>query len=395
MAVQVPRLPKYRHYRPKDLAVVRLAGKDHYLGKYGSEESREAYRRLIAEHLAAPLPPSRPPGPDAGLTIDGLILAYFERFVHTYYVKDGRPTSEVDNVRQALRFLRPAYGTTPAASFSPLALRAVREEMVRSGRCRNLINKDIGRVRGMFRWAVEHELLPLATYQALATVAGLRQGRSGAKERPPVGPVADEVVERTLTRLSPTVATMVRVQLFSGMRPQEVVLMRAADLDRTDPACWVYTPPRHKSEHHGRQRQIHLGPRAIDLLRPYLEEAPAGFLFSPRRAEARRRAELRARRGSPPTPSQLSRRPKAEPRRSPGERYDVGSYRKAIRRACKKLDMKIWFPHQLRHSAATLIRARFGLEAAQVVLGHQEAVTSQIYAQRDERRAREVMKEIG
>jgi hypothetical protein len=43
------RLPKYRHYKPKDLAVVRLDGEDHYLGRYGSEESRETYRRLIAE----------------------------------------------------------------------------------------------------------------------------------------------------------------------------------------------------------------------------------------------------------------------------------------------------------------------------------------------------------
>jgi hypothetical protein len=25
-------LPKYRHYKPKNLAVVRLDGKDHYLG---------------------------------------------------------------------------------------------------------------------------------------------------------------------------------------------------------------------------------------------------------------------------------------------------------------------------------------------------------------------------
>jgi integrase len=395
MPVQVPRLPKYRHYKPKDLAVVRLAGKDHYLGKYGSEQSREAYWRLIAEHLAVPLPPSSPPAPDAGLTIDGLILAYFERFVAAYYVKDGRPTSEQDNVRQALRFLRLAYGTTPAAAFGPLALKAVREEMIRSGRCRSLINKDVGRIRGMFRWAVEHELLPLATFQALATIAGLRQGRSGAKERPPVGPVADEMVERTLTRLSPTVATMVRVQRLSGMRPQELVLLRAADIDRSDPTCWVYTPRHHKSEHHGRQRLIYLGPRAIELLLPYLEQAPVGYLFSPRRAEERRRAELRAGRRTPLTPSQRARGPKAEPRRSPGDRYDVASYRKAVRRACKKLGLAIWFPHQLRHSAGTEIRRRFGLESSQAVLGHAELGTTQIYAAVDRSRAREVMEQIG
>ena len=46
------RLPKYRHYKPKNLAVVRIDGKDHYLGPYGSPESQDTYRRLLAEWLA-------------------------------------------------------------------------------------------------------------------------------------------------------------------------------------------------------------------------------------------------------------------------------------------------------------------------------------------------------
>jgi hypothetical protein len=46
------RLPKYRHYKPKDLAVVRIDGRDHYLGRFGSEESQEKYRRLVAGWLA-------------------------------------------------------------------------------------------------------------------------------------------------------------------------------------------------------------------------------------------------------------------------------------------------------------------------------------------------------
>ena len=33
MPASTPHLPKYRHYKPKDLAVVRIDGKDHYLGK--------------------------------------------------------------------------------------------------------------------------------------------------------------------------------------------------------------------------------------------------------------------------------------------------------------------------------------------------------------------------
>ena len=45
------RVPKYRHYKPKNLGVVRIEGKDHYLGKYQSPKSLEEYHRLIAELL--------------------------------------------------------------------------------------------------------------------------------------------------------------------------------------------------------------------------------------------------------------------------------------------------------------------------------------------------------
>ena len=39
--------PAYRHYKPKNLAVVRIEGKDHYLGRFGSDESHELYEKLI------------------------------------------------------------------------------------------------------------------------------------------------------------------------------------------------------------------------------------------------------------------------------------------------------------------------------------------------------------
>src|SRR3954451_21465818 len=92
------RLPKYRRYKPKDLAVVRIDGHDHYLGRYGSEESREKYRRLIAEWLGRlPQLPAGGKAADAeGLTISELILAYLT-FAEGYYRKDGRPTREPVN----------------------------------------------------------------------------------------------------------------------------------------------------------------------------------------------------------------------------------------------------------------------------------------------------------
>ena len=54
-----------------------------------------------------------------------------------------------------------------------------------------------------------------------------------------------------------------------------------------------------------------------------------------------------------------------------------------------------WSPNQLRHTAATEIRRLYGLEADQVTLVHASADVSQIYAERDLDKAREVMREVG
>jgi hypothetical protein len=75
--------------------------------------------------------------------------------------------------------------------------------MVEAGRCWSLINKDVNGIKGMFRWAVEQELLPVTVYPALQAVAGLRKGRSEAREAEPVGPAPEEHVRATLPHLSP------------------------------------------------------------------------------------------------------------------------------------------------------------------------------------------------
>jgi integrase len=387
------RVPSYRCHKPSGQAVVTLDGRDHYLGRHGSAESRRAYDRLVAEYLATRARRTAAAAPPADLTVNELLLRYWEH-ARSYYVKDGRPTSEPETIRQALRPVRELYGDTPARDFGPLALKAVRGAMIERGWCRTYINKQVDRVRRMFAWAAENELVSVAVYHALKTVAGLRKDRSEAREKPPVGPVPDELVEKTLSRLSPTVAAMVRVQRLTGMRPQEVILMRGADIDRADPACWVYRPSRHKAQHHDRERLVYLGPRAQAILAPFLVTEPTGYLFSPRRAEAQRRAEERAGRARPAGTGHPSRL-RGAPKRSPGEVYDGGAYRKAIRRACQKLGLPIWYPHQIRHSAATEFRRRYGLEVTQALLGHRELGVTQVYAEVDRQRARSVMAEGG
>jgi hypothetical protein len=71
------------------------------------------------------------------------------------------------NSRFAVRPLRKLYGTTPACEFGPLALKAVREEMIQADICRNEINKRMGRFKRMFAWGVENELIPALVHHGL------------------------------------------------------------------------------------------------------------------------------------------------------------------------------------------------------------------------------------
>ena len=57
--------------------------------------------------------------------------------------------------------------------------------------------------------------------------------------------------------------------------------------------------------------------------------------------------------------------------------------------------LNLWTPNQLRHSRATLIREEYGIEAAQVVLGHSDCEITRVYAERDFAKAAGIMSVIG
>ncbi len=96
------------------------------------------------------------------------------------------------------------------------------------------------------------------------------------------------------------------------------------------------------------------------------------------------------------TASQAKRRRKTNPKRRPGERYTIDSYRYAITKACKRAGVPKWFPHQLRHNAATRIEQEHGVEVARIILGHRHAsVTEAVYIERDGSVAAKVMQEMG
>jgi integrase len=160
---------------------------------------------------------------------------------------------------------------------------------------------------------------------------------------------------------------MVKLQQATGMRPSEVCCLRPIDVDRRSDV-WIYHPTEHKAQHHNKSRSVLLGPKAQEILRPYLLRPEREYCFRPDRHVAVPISQ---------------------------KRYRKDSYRRAIARACDRAfpapkgtkDVEAWrrehrwAPNQLRHSFATYARETHGLEVAQILLGHARCDTTQVYAQ--------------
>ena len=393
-------VPKYCLHKPSGRAYVRIRGKVVYVGEYGTANSKAKYGRLVAELAANCVVPI---APTSELAVVELVAGYLD-YAESYY-----RTRWLDNIKLAIKMVKDLYGQEPVASFSPLCLLTIQQKMASRGVTRSYVNKQVGIVKRMFKWGVSRTLVPPTIYTALSTVEGLRIGRSAARESKPVLPVDDEVVEVTLPHLPLVVANMVRFQRLTGARPGEVCMIRPCDVDRTG-EVWQYRPESHKTEHHGRERIVYIGPQAQQVLLPYLLRDAEAYCFSPAESEGKRHEDQRARRRTRVQPSQRNRQ-KAKPKRTFRTAYTKDSYNTAITRGIRKankirtaeaVDMRMepmllphWHPNQLRHSKATEIRRQFGLEAAQVILGHARADVTEVYAERDSALAVEVAKRIG
>jgi integrase len=409
------RTPSYRLHKGSGQAVVTLSGKDYYLGKFGSLESKAEYDRLITRWIAG----GRRLEATSDITIAELCRDYLE-FADTYYRKNGEPTREADCIEQSLRELRRLYGEALASEFGPLKLKAVRDAIIGTGAARTTINARCQRIARMFKWAVENELVPPSVHHGLKAVAGLRKGRSAARETEPVRPVPDAIVDATLPFFNPQVRAMVELMRLTGMRPGEVVIMRSADLDMAG-RVWVYRPSSHKTEHRDKRREVYLGPAAQAVVRPWLKTDLSAFLFSPKDRMEELWEERRQKRRTPRTPSQRARKRNRISERELGDHYTPDSLRIAVRVACAKAfshptigqidpaertpeqqaesrrwDREhAWHPNQLRHSAATRIRREEGVDMARIILGHSALETTAIYAEADRERAIGIMARIG
>lgn len=421
MPVSKKHIPSYRLHKASGQAVVTLNGRDVYLGKINTKASRTEYARVIGEWESngRNLPPANI---ENDITINTMIERFWI-FAEEYYCNpDGTPSRERDNYRSPLQLMINTYGLILAKDFGPMSLKAVRDSMIQAGWSRKNINRQINRLRYVFKWAGSMELIPISVYQSLQTIDGLKRGRSKAVESQEVKPVPLAYVDAVQDYVSPQIWAMIQLQLLTGARPGEIMIMRAIDIDASG-KVWMYKPKEHKTSYIEHERLIYLGPRAQNIIMPYMSNKPVDwYLFSPADAEQDRRMQIHALRI---TPMNCGNRPgsnrKRKPNRKPRDHYDVNSYRRAIQRACdrafphpeyasmKSTDLTVsqreelkawqkdhhWSPNQLRHNRATELRKEFGIDAARIILGHSSPQVTEIYAELDHAKAEEIMAQVG
>jgi integrase len=352
-----------------------------YLGRNRTEAKRRA-RALVrdAAKKDAETPPPEPPQilPPAPLakprerkeppTMAELILAYMPE------AKNDR--SHFASIRSALRIVVEKYGDTPAQDFGPIALKECRREMIARDLSRDYINKQVGHIIRLFKWAVENEILPEATVTRLEYVRNLKRGE--ARETKPREDVPDAEILKTLPHLLPTIRDMVILQRISGMRPSELFRMTLEQFVERGPDVWIYCPFYHKTKNHNKNRVIGFGRFEIEILQRHATgKTETEPLFSPRDTWT----EHTDKRKIAPSENYMI-----------GKWYTKDAYRKNITRTIERVNTELqnagrpagemiqhWTPYQLRHAAATFLSLLLDQEAAAQALGHANKNTTKRY----------------
>ncbi len=371
MARKTNLIPSYLLHKKSGQARVRINGREHLLGAYGSEESRVRFGKLISQVVGGlsvdPLAGSnrgmlhetnstKSPS-DSGLSVAELLLA-FMRHADAYYIKYGKKTDEVACFKSAMRPVRELFAMIPAKDFSPLNLKAVQKQCVALGWSRGFINKSTNRVRHIWKWGVGDGLIPVTTWQALQAVPPLKAGHTTAHDYMRREAVSDDLLEAVRPHLLLTRGQrrdrhrdLFDLLLATGARPSELINLTMAGINTTG-AIWIADLSDHKNAHRGLARKLYFGPKSQLILR----RCPAtGPLFP----------------------------------------FGTDAFSNTVKAACLAAGIQPFVPYCLRHTKATELRDAISLESAQACLGHAQPSMTARYSSKMDRLASEAAAACG
>ena len=126
-----------------------------------------------------------------------------------------------------------------------MKLKEFRNRLIELDLSRNVVNRVVQAARKCFKWAVSEELISASVHQALLSIESLRKNRSAAREIPKVKSINLKNVYAVLPYTTQVIADMIQVQLLTGLRSGELVIMRPGDIVR-DGDILLYYPYKFK-----------------------------------------------------------------------------------------------------------------------------------------------------
>jgi integrase len=321
------------------------------VGEVSRTEAAAAFKAWLANEY-----PTLAASQAAKYPVDVLCEEYFE-VVKKRYVRGGKYTASLNRYKVALESFGAAYGHLESDEVSPANVAEWLEGFIKTKRKRapgkgaktcETVNLALTCIKRMFRWGMKMGKVSAAAAGGVRVVENVGGDHPDVRHTEPKTGVAWEVVERTLAKCDPALADMIRVQWHTGMRPGEVVSMKAMELTVKGDVT-LYQPPWHKTAWRGKKsvRVIALGPKSMEVVAKYVSTKPAEPMF----------------------------------RCPDGRAYTSKSYRAAIHRACRDAEVSVWNPNQIRHSYTTRVREQFGELGVAAMLGHANLNQQRVYGE--------------
>jgi integrase len=358
--------------KDRDYACAYLKGKKIMLGRWGTPEADANFRQLQIQVLTDPTLTSLQP---EQVTVDDLCFGYLQ------YAKEYDP-GHFFSIKTAITILLQGFSGQAVNSLDTRHFLHLQDRFVQHGVSRQYCNSLMRYIRAMLKWGSLRKLVSPLVLAEATLVPAIKKGKTTAYEKPQRQDVPDEIVDRTLQFLLPTLRDMVQVQRLSTMRPSETCRMKPGEIDTEYTTAegvniWMYTPGTHKSSWREKSRNgeyvriIPLGKTEQEIIAPRLvSKADEDFIFSPKDTMQEKYARDAANRKTKVQPSQIKRKERnaKKSRRKDRDCYSRDSYNRAIHRAIiaankflpKSEQIQHWTPYQLRHAAVTAITLETG-----------------------------------
>jgi integrase len=281
-----------------------------------------------------------------------------ETFLRFHTKLDWRVISAYNKIKALLADFLPNCDTS---QFSALSLMEFRLYLIGKGYERKYINKLVGMIRRMFKWAVPLDLVsPILAFK-LSQVKDLEPGETDARENPEREAAAIETIIAVLSHLPEQIRDMILLQALTGMRPSEICGLIVSEIIKDSEAIrkynlfgnWLYLPKEHKTSGKDKQRPVVFDETAQIILKKYMD----------------------GKEGDAPLFCNLQKRR--------GRAISVERYGRILAETIETHGLPKFTPYQIRHTNGTWISDVLDRDHARAQLGHSSVKTTGIYDHSD------------